>query len=116
MHTTSKPTIAHVAIAGPFWQCFDYRVPESMLCEVGARVSVPFGRRQCVGMVVAMQSETSYQLHKLKNISEVLDDKPILTPTILKTLKWASQYYSCPLGEAIFSALPNKAKQSKFAL
>jgi len=104
---------AQVVVAGPFWRCFDYVIPEAMEVAIGDRVQVPFGRRDVVGVVVNQKGQTDFPLDKLKTISARLDDEPIITMSVLETLRWASQYYAYPLGDAIFCALPNQAKQTK---
>jgi primosomal protein N' (replication factor Y) (superfamily II helicase) len=61
---------------------FDYHVPADMalLIERGARVMVPFGARQVMGFVVALEDDSEIQT---KSILQLLDVTPALTPELL---------------------------------
>ncbi|WP_099158041.1 primosomal protein N' [Virgibacillus ndiopensis] len=69
-------------------QTFDYKIPERFqdVLESGMRVIVPFGPRKIMGFVVSRKSESSFK--GLKNITDVLDITPVLTPELLKLGKW----------------------------
>ncbi len=70
----------------------------------GARVLVPFGRRQLTG-VVAERVEGSAE--GLKPLHDVLDARPALTPELLGLTQWMADYYLCAWGEAVKAALPS---------
>lgn len=102
---------ANIIIKTPLWRDFDYIVPEALAgLEVGARVVVPFGKRQVVGVISHFLSETMIEPDKLKPITDRLDDQPFLTPRMLTLCRWASGYYHYPLGEVVFGVLPRKAR------
>ncbi|OZU90371.1 primosomal protein N' [Virgibacillus indicus] len=69
-------------------QTFDYLVPEKFqdILQTGMRVIVPFGPRKIMGFVVGKSSESSFD--KLKEIVDVLDLIPALTPELLDLGKW----------------------------
>ena len=100
------PALAHVvpltAVAG----VYTYRVPAEMEEEAvpGARVLVPFGRRQITG-VVAERVEGSTD--GLKPLHDVLDARPALTPELLGLTRWVAGYTLCAWGEAVKAALPS---------
>ncbi|MEM1054235.1 MAG: primosomal protein N' [Bacteroidota bacterium] len=98
--------LAQVVPLTPVEGPFTYRVPPELDAEVvpGARVLVPFGRRQLTG-VVARTGEGDAP--KAKAILDVLDDRPALTPELLSLTKWVAEYYLCTWGEAIKAALPS---------
>ncbi|RYG73919.1 primosomal protein N' [Lentibacillus lipolyticus] len=86
--------IANVIVdvpASPINQTFDYRIPERFreLLEPGMRVIVPFGPRKVMGYVTAKASESSFD--KLKEIADVLDLTPVLTPELLDIGKWLAE-------------------------
>ena len=100
------PALAHVVPLTPVDGVYTYRVPEAMADEAvpGARVLVPFGRRQITG-VVAERVEGSDE--GLKPLHDVLDARPALTPELLGLTKWVADYYLCAWGEAVKAALPS---------
>ncbi|MBF7682278.1 primosomal protein N' [Acinetobacter sp. B5B] len=109
------PYRIRVAVPVPIHDCFDYEVSAQQYADlkIGMRVSVPFGRQTCVAIVIekiALDTELSTQF-KLKKITDILDQKPLLDQHILKLLIWSAQYYMYPLGEVIQSAFPAKLRQ-----
>ncbi|WP_188454441.1 primosomal protein N' [Virgibacillus oceani] len=69
-------------------QTFDYKIPERFqdVLESGMRVIVPFGPRKIMGFVVGRKAKSAFK--GLKNITEVLDITPVLTPELLGLGKW----------------------------
>ena len=55
---------------------FDYEVPEGLEVRQGARVIVPFGRRNAKteGYIISLSEETDVAEDKIKSILEVLDE------------------------------------------
>ncbi len=106
--------IIKVIVKTPMWRDFDYILPDHIQIEavlVGCRVVVPFGRRQVVGIVLHLLDSTDVDPQKLKPITDLLDDIPILTAHTLTLCEWASHYYHHPLGEVVFGILPKKLRQ-----
>ena len=100
------PALAHVVPLTSVAGVYTYRVPDGMGGEAvpGARVLVPFGRRQITG-VVAERAEGSAE--GLKPLHDVLDARPALTPELLALTRWTADYYLCAWGEAVKAALPS---------
>jgi primosomal protein N' (replication factor Y) len=63
-----------------------------------------------VGVVVGQSSTARVAVDRLKPISQVLDTEPVLDPSMLELLGWASAYYHHPLGEVIETALPKRLR------
>ncbi|MCF6267786.1 MAG: primosomal protein N' [Desulfuromusa sp.] len=97
--------IADIAVSIPLKQLFSYRVPEILIdsIQVGIRVKIPFGRRVTIGFVLSLRQG---QAGDLKDIKEILDEEPILTPELIKLLRWAADYYCHPIGQVIRTSLP----------
>jgi len=97
--------VADIAVNVPLKQLFTYRVPDTLKGEVivGCRVSVSFGRRSTIGVVVCIRKG---QAEDLRDIKAVLDTQPLLTEGLLKLLRWAADYYCHPVGQVLRSALP----------
>ena len=103
--------IAKIAIASPLRTLFDYRLPDAFSGDgdatVGLRVKVPFGRRQVIGMVVAIADHSAVATDKLRTIEVFIDQQPLLPAPLLALFLWAARYYQHPLGDALFHALPS---------
>ncbi len=104
-------TIAKIAVSGiPFRldRPFDYAIPMDMKEKVqpGVRVAVPFTRanRRTEGIVLALAPIGAYE--KLKPISEVLDEAPILTQAQIKLALWMHERFFCTVYEAVKAMLP----------
>lgn len=105
-------TIARIALPVPLDKLFDYRIGDTQP-KVGARVKVPFGPRQLIGMVVALPQHSDYPIEKLKAISQVLDAEPLWQPPLYQTLQWLSHYYQYPLGDTLNLLMPAALRQGK---
>lgn len=67
---------------------------------------VPFGRQEVTGVVLGVAMESDLPREKLKSIRRLLDVEPLLSPTLMELLVWASAYYHHPIGEVMATALP----------
>jgi primosomal protein N' (replication factor Y) len=96
-----------VAAPVPLHDTFTYRVPPEMQEElsVGARVVVPFGSRRLVGVVTSLSDQPRVE-ESLRDVIEVIDSEPLLTPVLLELGRWMSAYYCAPPGEVYRSMLP----------
>jgi primosomal protein N' (replication factor Y) len=96
----------------PLRRVFTYRVPESIVAEIkpGARVNVPFGRRNLTGYVVSISdglpADLAIDESRIKDVIEIIDDEPMITPEILKLTQWTADYYASFWGETLKAALP----------
>ena len=101
-------TYAEVVFPVPLKQVFSYRVPDSLdgLILPGMRCSVSFGRRQTVGLITGLSSQTPSHVKSIKAVDSLLDTLPSLTPDLLELGRWIADYYYCSLGEALFAILP----------
>lgn len=99
-------SIAQVAVELPVHKALDYHLPPALraACQIGQRVLVPVGNRQVLGYIVALHP--SSPLANLKDVSEVLDDSPLLTPDLLRLTHWIAEYYLCPWGQVLKAAIP----------
>ncbi|TQK74790.1 replication restart DNA helicase PriA [Brevibacillus sp. AG162] len=99
---------------------FDYHVPPWLrpLIRIGSRVVVPFGPRQLQGYVIGIveDDEAIPDRSRLKDVVQVQDDTPPLTPELLKMSEWMSKQYLCPWVTAVQAMLPAvlKGKSEKW--
>ncbi len=108
MHISPQPESVQVALPLPLSQTFTYAVPESLQSRIvpGHRVVVPFGNRILTGVIVEEGGETEERT-ELREIIDLPDDIPALTPELLRLTRWMADYYLCSWGEAIRAALPS---------
>ena len=116
-------TYANIILPLPLDGYFTYCVPDDLASRVqnGMRVTVPFGKSKTYVGVVAKYpvdvpkpaEEVAQQGKKkivYKNITDVLDDTPILLPQQLRLWKWIADYYMSPIGDVYKAALPSGLK------
>ncbi|MHB1140227.1 MAG: primosomal protein N' [Sulfuricaulis sp.] len=103
--------IYQIAVPTPLYRAFDYLAPVAL--TPGARVRVPFGRRELVGVVMGEVTQSELPANRLKNITQPLDDSAIFPPSVLSLLQWAADYYHHPLGEVVHTALPVYLRQGR---
>lgn len=101
-----------VAMPVPARKTFTYRVPPKLVdsAVIGCRVLAPFGKRLLTGYIVDIFGPSipkgGPEPEKIRNITEILDDEPIITSEILRLTRWAADYYVSSWGEMIKAALP----------
>lgn len=115
--------ILQIALDTPLRRVFDYRPPAELAAlgqdvapRPGVRVRVPFGRRQMIGILVGVASDSSIAAPKLKSALGILDQLPIVDPVTFDLLCWAADYYHHPLGEVFAAALPAGLRAGQAAL
>ena len=85
-----------VAVPVPLRRLFSYRLPEGVDVIPALRVEVPFGRRTLVGMITHPPTDEpagDYPAEKLKTITRVLDETPVLGPDVMALSRWMAHYY-----------------------
>ncbi|MBS4099149.1 MAG: primosomal protein N' [Sulfuricella sp.] len=101
-----------VALDVPLNTLFDYAWDGGEVSP-GSRVLVPFGRRNAVGVVVSSSENTDVAPERIKAVTRLFRETPVIPPDILRLLQFCSDYYQHPLGETIFNALPTALRQTK---
>ena len=101
------PMFVEVALPLPLLQTFTYAVPDDLRDRVqpGARVLVPFGRKERIGWIDCVVAESD--LERLRPLHGVLDEAPSASPPLLRLCRWIADYYVAPLGQVLRTALPN---------
>lgn len=98
-----------VAIPVPMRQLFTYQVPtnlQSPEVNLGERVIVPFGGRQVIGIIMAVQHTCDIPVEKLKNILSRITDPYKFSEPLLHFLRLCADYYHHPIGDVFQQALP----------
>ncbi|MFT6300650.1 MAG: primosomal protein N' (replication factor Y), partial [Saprospiraceae bacterium] len=120
MNTDKKQIIYHVAVSSPLRRLFDYlspetshKAPEDRILQPGIRVTVPFGHRKIVGIIVARSKDSSLPLSRLKPIANIIDTEPLIPEYLFKIYIWATRYYQHPIGDGLFRSLPSLLRKGK---
>jgi len=102
--------IIQVAVPRPLHAVYDYSVPKDMpIPNVGARLNVPFGRTQVIGVCVNVEVVSPHK--SPKPINAIIDNDAAITGELLDLAHWMSAYYHHPLGEVLATILPNAARK-----
>lgn len=111
------PLYCSVALNRPVHTEFTYGVPEELAqkVQVGMRVSVGFGGRGAakreVGVVVSTSAHCQIDLRRLRPITRVLDEAPLIDTELLGLTAWMAETYACAWGEALAILLPAPLKR-----
>ncbi len=106
----SQGPILKIALDTPLRRLLDYRAGETP-AALGARVRVPFGRQQRVGLVVGHAEASELPADKLRAVTDVIDAEPLLDASLMGLLAWAADYYHHPVGSVFASALPKLLRE-----
>ncbi|WP_205962524.1 primosomal protein N' [Paraburkholderia phosphatilytica] len=104
-----------VALDHPLPTLFDYRYDRDALGaepQPGMLVSVPFGRRNAVGLICEVTVHSDVPDDRLKPVSVVCTTCPPLSPEWLELTAFAADYYQRGLGEVALPALPQALRDA----
>ena len=88
---------------------YTYNIPETIQYpQIGSRVLVPIGRKSIIGIIYRRHEGELAPNIKVRDIIQVIDEQPIVTPKQLQLWEWLAQYYMCTLGEVMAAALPSE--------
>ena len=91
---------------------YTYRTPSIPLQGgrdlIGCRVLVPLGKKSVIGIIYRRHEGELAPNIKVRDIIQVIDEQPIVTPKQLQLWEWLAQYYMCTLGEVMAAALPSE--------
>ncbi len=98
---------------------YTYIIPEKLIkqAKVGIRVFIPFGfsNKPVEGLIISIKENSNLELNKLKQITCVIDEQPILSQSLIKLGLWMKEKYLSQYIEVfrtiIPSGLSNKIKK-----
>ncbi len=85
-------------------QSFSYAIPPGLSVAIGQAVFVPFGAKTLQGIVVELTELPAVE--QTKDISGVIESKPLLSSAQIGWAKWLSEYYLAPLWDCVSLMLP----------
>lgn len=93
-------------------QTFIYHVPYCLenKIKIGVRVKIPFGNMIIEGFVISFNNDINYNIDKIKDIIDVIDDEPVLNKEMLLLGKYMSDNLLCSLVSAYQVMLPKALK------
>jgi primosomal protein N' (replication factor Y) len=101
--------VASVVFADGVEDAFDYRIPASLQGHVaaGKRLRVPLGRgnQSRTGYCVELRCVNATS-RRLKDVQAVLDERPLLTPSLLRLTRWMAEYYLTAWGKVLEGIVP----------
>src|SRR3989338_4094363 len=91
---------------------FTYEIPKNLegKVKIGQLVQIPFGKRSPMGIVMTTDNGLQTTDNRIKPLSSIIFDQPILLPYQIELLKWMASYYFAPMVNclgAMLPALPN---------
>ena len=111
------PRILKMALDTPLAIEFDYRWrPESaddLPPMVGQLAQVPFGRREVMGLIIAIQETSDHAPEKIRDVTAIRYQLPALSAHWIALSRFAAEYYQRPLGEVVLPCLPKNLRALK---
>ncbi|MDO4569527.1 MAG: primosomal protein N' [Planctomycetia bacterium] len=90
-------------------QPLDYAIPEEWVGKIqpGSRLLVPLGKsnRPCEVFCVAVHTISAARM-KLKFVSKILDERPLLSGQMLRLTQWIGEHWLTPWGQVLQCVLP----------
>src|SRR5262245_11119125 len=107
---------AGVVFNRPIDQVLSYHIPSRLerIIQPGQRVRVPLGQanKLTVGYCVAVNQNppSGVEQARIKDVTEVLDPKPLIDQKMLALTRWIADYYACSWGQALDAVVPAGVK------
>ncbi|MFQ5996067.1 MAG: primosomal protein N' [Dehalococcoidales bacterium] len=97
---------AEVSVNSPVAQrrTFSYAIPSGLSVDVGQAVWVPFGEKILQGIVLELSPYPTVE--ETREIIDVIESRPLLSPVQVMLARWISDYYLSPLFDAVALMLP----------
>ena len=108
--------ILRLALPSPLRRLFDYLAPPGVSArdlQPGARLRVPFGRREMIGVLIEISDHSEVPAGKLKPALQLLDLQAPVPPALMRLCQWTAQYYQHSLGDTLSWALPVLLRQGE---
>lgn len=97
--------------SSPLSPTFHYAIPSELQSQakVGQLAWVPFGPRRLQGLILAL-SDTA-PVAETRELYEIIDPQPVLSPAQIQLACWISDYYLAPLIDCVRLMLPPGIEQ-----
>ena len=107
-----QTNIIEVQPFGGYDQALTYSVPLNLTAKlkVGCLVRISLGRRQTIGIVLSLSPRESPPKNKLKAITSLVQEEPVLNDELIKLGRWMSTYYGSSIDSVLESMIPAAVK------
>ncbi|MCK4358086.1 MAG: primosomal protein N', partial [Candidatus Cloacimonetes bacterium] len=85
---------------------FTYKVSEKLHPQIGQRALIDFNYRLQTGIIIGFPKKIYFEIEKVKEVKEIIDDEPIINNELFQLANWISKYYFCPIGIVLKAMLP----------
>lgn len=89
---------------------FHYAIPDSLIDKIkpGCRVIVPFGvsNKRIEAYVMGLTDHVDIPIKRIKEISSLIDEYPLIPDKMLKLVEWMREKYICFYIDAIQTVIP----------
>jgi primosomal protein N' (replication factor Y) len=106
LNITMTTRIARVALDVPLCREFDYLAVDVDLSDIGRRVTIEFGHKSVIGILLELVNHSEVCEDKLKPLLYIHRETQALPPECLQFLQFCSRYYHYPQGQVLLQALP----------
>ena len=105
--------ILEIALDTPLARVFDYLWLGADTPEIGQFALLTFGRREMVGLIVGIKSESDVARAKLKPVLAIRNQLAPVSRRWIDLCQFAADYYQRPLGEVALPAIPKNCRTTK---
>ena len=98
--------VAVPSYKGPNVDSFTYKTPVGLKTLPGQLVTVPFGKKKDIGLVLSTRYQLPATSYQIKPLDSVIFDKPFLLPYQLQLLDWMADYYLATKNNCAGAMLP----------
>lgn len=107
-----QANIIEVQPFGGYDQALTYSVPPNLTAKmrVGCLARISLGRRQTIGIVLSLSPRESPPKNKLKSITSLVQEEPVLNDELIKLGRWMSTYYGSSIDSVLESMIPAAVK------
>jgi primosomal protein N' (replication factor Y) len=89
---------------------FHYAVPDGLRDKIkpGCRVIVPFGisNKHVEAYVIGLTEQVDIPIKRIKQVSTLMDESPLIPPKMLKLVEWMKEKYICFYIDALQTVIP----------
>ncbi|MEO5340469.1 MAG: primosomal protein N' [Magnetococcus sp. MYC-9] len=106
---------AQVALPIPSRSFFTYVLPPAQeeAALPGTLALVPVGQGQQVGVLWSITAQPAWSEGPLREVIEILEERPLLDADLRHLLEWIARYYLCPIGSVVAAAVPGHLRFHK---
>jgi len=104
--TTSQPRYVRVVPELALDRAFDYLLPPALAGKavLGQRLRVPWGQRTTLAYAVDFPERP--EVEKCREILEIMDEEPLIPPSLIRLARWMADYYCCDFNLALRGMMP----------